>query len=286
MKKKLPIGGQAVIEGVMMKSDNYYSVSVMKDGKIKNLNKRIRKFRYKLFYLPFIRGFFQLLQILVIGIKTLVWSANQQSEEFEEFTFKELFFLLFSSAFFAILFFIVLPLYLTKLFNFSSNLIFNLVDGLFRVTVFVIYLVIISMMGDIKRLFEYHGAEHKAVNCYDSGRKLTLRNCKRFSTKHPRCGTSFILIVLVISIIVFSFVTSGSLLIKLLARIILVPVIAGISYEILKLSARFCDNWFFKMIITPGMWLQKLTTREPDDDQIKTAVHALNSVLKIEKECV
>ncbi len=283
MTKKLPIGGQAVIEGVMMKSDNHYCVSVLKEGKIKSQSKRIRRYRFDFLYLPFIRGFFQLLQILIIGIKTLIWSANQQADEDEEFTFKELFFVLFTSAFFTILFFIVLPLYLTKLFNFSSALVFNLVDGLFRVTVFVIYLAIIAFMDDIKVLFEFHGAEHKAVNCYDSGLKLNTKNCKKFSTKHPRCGTSFILIVLVISIIIFSFVLSESWWIKLLARIVLIPVIAGISYEILKLSAKFCNNWFFKAIITPGMWLQKLTTREPSDDQIKVAIHSLKSVVKLER---
>ena len=228
--------------------------------------------------------FFQLLQILVIGIKTLVWSANQQTEESEEFTFKELFFLLFTSAFFGILFFIILPLYLTKLFNFESMLLFNIVDGIFRVVVFVVYLSIISFMDDIKILFEYHGAEHKAVNCYDAGLNLNVKNCKKFSTKHPRCGTSFILIVLVISIIIFSFVITESWWIKLLARIILIPVIAGISYEILKLSAKFCKNLFFRLVITPGLWLQSLTTREPNDKQIKTAIFSLKKIIDLEQK--
>ncbi len=283
MTKKLHVGGQAVIEGVMMKSDNYYSVSVWKDGKIKNKSKKIRKFRYKICYWPFVRGIFQLFNILAIGISSLIWSANQQTDEYEEFTFKELFFLLFTSAFFGILFFIVLPLYLTKLVNPSNQILFNIIDGVFRILVFAIYFIIITFMKDIKTLFEYHGAEHKAANCYEDGKQLTIKNCKKYSTEHPRCGTSFILIVLVISIVIFSFITSQSWLIRLLARIVLIPFIAGISYEILKLSARFHDNWLFKIIIVPGMWLQKLTTRKPSEKQIKVAIHSIKKIIDLEK---
>lgn len=282
MKNQL-IGGQAVIEGVMMKGDNHYAVSVWKGNKIRSISKKIRKYRFKLLYQPFIRGFFQLVQILIIGINALIWSTNQQSDDDEEFTYKELFFLLLTSLFFGILFFIVLPLYLTKLFNFSSAFVFNLVDGLFRVCVFIIYLAIISSMADIKRLFQYHGAEHKAVNCYEAGLKVNVPNCKKFSTAHPRCGTSFILIVLAISIIVFSFITYDSFLVKFLGRVVLIPIIAGIAYEALKLSARFRKNVFFRMLIAPGLWLQRLTTKEPDEKQLKTAVEALNLVVRLEK---
>jgi uncharacterized protein YqhQ len=273
------IGGQAVIEGVMMKNRTKYAVSVrLKNGRIKTLNKRLKR-KSKIYTMPFFRGFFVLWDTLILGIKALNWSANQQLEKKEKFTIKELIFTLVLSFIFAILFFIVIPFYLTGLIV-AKGILFNIIDGILRIGVFLIYLTAISFINDVRQLFRYHGAEHKAINCLEAEKELTVKNCKKFTTVNPRCGTSFLVIVLIISIIAFSFIISDAWYIRLGARIVLIPVIAAVSYEVLKLSGRFKKNIFVKALNMPGLWIQKITTKEPTDRQIEVAIKSLKAVLR------
>ena len=279
MDKCKKVGGQAVIEGVMMKSDTKVTTSVRKGKKIITKKQTLKPSKYSKWI--FVRGITNLVEILGLGYKTLIWSANQQTGEHEEeFTFWEMFYLITGSIIFGLLLFVVAPLYLTKLVTVDRGIMFNLIDGVIRIIIFVLYILAISLMKDVNRLFEYHGAEHKAVNCYEAGKKLTPQNCKSFSTLHPRCGTSFLLLVLVISILLFSLITSPNLWIKLASRVVLIPVIASISYELLKLADKYKNNIFFKVLIFPGLALQKITTSEPDNKQLEVAIHALKNTIK------
>ena len=286
------IGGQAVIEGVMMRSPKTSAVAVRRyDGEI--IVKRddvgsIRE-RYKFLKFPILRGVVALVETLVLGIKTLSFSANVAMEEegSKEQISPVAMFLTIAFAFgMAMLFFVFLPLGITQVlkrpltFIGESSLSFNLVDGLLRIAFFLAYIWGISMLKDIRRIFEYHGAEHKTIYAYENGDELTVENAKKYSTLHPRCGTSFLLMVMVISILVFSLVKgSAPFWMKLASRIVLVPLIAGLSFELLKFTARKVDVPIVRVLIAPGLWLQKLTTRQPSDDQLEVAIRALKEVL-------
>jgi len=286
------IGGQAVIEGVMMRSPKASAVAVRRyDGEI--IVKRddvgsIRE-RYKFLKFPILRGVVALVETLVLGIKTLSFSANVAMEEegSKEQISPVAMFLTIAFAFgMAMLFFVFLPLGITQVlkrpltFIGESSLSFNLVDGLLRIAFFLAYIWGISMLKDIRRIFEYHGAEHKTIYAYENGDELTVENAKKYSTLHPRCGTSFLLMVMVISILVFSLVKgSAPFWMKLASRIVLVPLIAGLSFELLKFTARKVDVPIVRVLIAPGLWLQKLTTRQPSDDQLEVAIRALKEVL-------
>jgi len=278
MKEKHSIGGQAVIEGVMMRSQNRLAISVRKKGEIITKKENIKK-RTGILRWPLIRGIVNLVDMMVVGIKALNWSADQQLGKKEKISKWEFFYVLAASMGFVILFFIVLPYYLTTFVSKNQGVLFNLVDGMIRIALFLAYLLLISSMKDVKRLFQYHGAEHKAVNCFEAGKKLSMENIKKYPTIHKRCGTTFILIVFMISIIVFSFIFSSRWYINIPLRISLMPVIAGISYEILKFSAKY-DNIFTYILTLPGIWLQKLTTKEPTDRQIEVAVKSLKAVVR------
>jgi uncharacterized protein YqhQ len=274
------IGGQAVIEGVMMKSKTKYAVSVrLNNGKIKTIKKRLKR-KSKIYTAPFFRGFFMLWDTLILGIKALNWSANQQLEKNEKLTWKELVFTIGLSFLFVILFFIIIPFYLTGFIVASKGILFNIIDGILRIGIFLVYLLLISLIKDVKLLFKYHGAEHKAVNCHEAGKELTVKNTKKFTTVNPRCGTSFMVIVLIISIFIFSLIISKQWFIRLGARIVLIPIIAAISYEILKLSSKFKNNRFIKALNAPGLLIQKITTKEPTNKQIEVAITSLKAVLR------
>ncbi len=301
------IGGQAVMEGVMMKSSTFMSTSVRKkDGKIVTKNEKLKPhkntFINKISKAPFIRGVFNLIEILIIGIRTLIWSANISLEEEEEqITNKEIFWLLFTSLGLAVLLFVALPYFATGFLGINetkSPILFNLVDGMIKILLFVTYIAVISLMPDIKRLFQYHGAEHKSVHCYEHGLPLTIANVKKFTTKHPRCGTSFMMIVLIVSIFVFTllpvlakafyvdFTALNGIVQKLILfpiRILFIPIIAGISYEILKFGAKYDKNPIMKVLVLPGVLVQYLSTKEPDNKQIEVAIKSLKEVLKAEK---
>jgi uncharacterized protein YqhQ len=272
------VGGLAVIEGVMMRCENKINTSVRKNNKIIS-KKKILKKKNKFLKLFFIRGVVNMYEMLKIGMETLTWSADQQAEKNEKISKTEIIFSLLLSVLFAVLIFIVAPFYLTKLISQSQGMLFNIIDGVIRVIIFIIYILAISLMKDIKRVFQYHGAEHKTVHCYESGKKLTYENVKKFPTLHSRCGSSFLIIVLVISILVFSFIISPKWYYKLGFRILLIPVIIGISYEVLRLADKFKDNFFFNLLNKPGLWIQKITTKEPDKKQIEVAIYSLKKVI-------
>ena len=276
------VGGQAVIEGVMMRCKNRVAIAVRKpNDKISLKKQKINSLTSKSFFKwPFIRGIIILIETLIFGIKALNYSANESlDQEEEKISNWELVITTTVAFIFAILIFIILPLYLTKLTT-TDGFWFNLIDGIIRIAIFILYIVAISRMKDVKTLFQYHGAEHKAVACYEAGEPVTVKNAKKYTTVHQRCGTTFLIIVLVISIIVFSLIITESFLIKVLGRILLMPVIAGISYELLKLGAKYDKNILMRILVAPGLLLQKLTTKEPNDRQLAVSVKAINAVIK------
>ncbi len=300
--KKLNVGGQAVMEGVMIRGPSKYVVAVRKNKGIATKKGLIPKKKYSFLKLPFIRGFVNLVDMLVIGIKSLMWSAEQIGEKDEKISRKELAITIFVSIALVIGFFIALPYFLTHLIGITEEkrpFMFNFVDGLIRIAIFVAYIVAISFMKDVKILFEYHGAEHKAIHCYERGKELSFNNVRKFTTLHPRCGTSFLFIVFAISILVFSLLPSVILLyrpsfsdlnawlrkgILFPVRILLIPIIAGISYEILKASDKHQKNVLFRLISLPGLALQKITTQEPSKKQIEVAIYSLKRLLEIENK--
>ena len=300
MTKKLNIGGQAVIEGVMIRSLNYNVVSVRKNKKIVTKTEKIKQ-RKDFSKIPVIRGAFNLYDMLVLGTKSLMWSANQQLEKDEKISKKEMTL----SFIFAILFgagiFIILPYLATNFIGYYEEtrpLLFNLIDGMIRIGVFLIYIIVISLMKDVKILFQYHGAEHKSIHCYEKGKELNVNNIKKFSTLHPRCGTAFLMFVLVVAILTFSIIipiifmifpkllTLNAIFRKIILismRISLLPLIAGLSYEFLKFSAKYENNPIMKILIWPGLFLQKITTKEPNKKQIEVAMEAVKKILQLEK---
>lgn len=275
------IGGQAVIEGVMIKSKEKISIAVRKDDKIvvKKQNWKSLTTKNKLLNLPIIRGFIILFEMMYVGMKALTWSAQQQEDQQEKISNSEIFLTILISIIATILLFIVAPYYISKLFVKEVGTLFNLIDGLLRLLIFFGYIIIISFFKDVKRIFQYHGAEHMAVYCYEAGLKLTPKNCQRFQTMHPRCGTSLIVLVIAISIILFSLIKSQLWYVNILLRIILIPLIAGIGYELTKLTAKYSNNKFLRFLIYPGILTQKITTQKPDVKQIDVAIAAVKAVL-------
>ena len=274
------VGGQAVIEGVMMRYKDNLATAVSKKNKI--IVKK-EKIKFKSSKIPFIRGIINLIETLYIGVKTLNYSAEMQLEKKEKKSSSSM--MVFSLIFafvFALFLFKFMPLYLTRFidkFLNMNSILFNLLDGIIKISIFILYIHIISKMSDIKKVFQYHGAEHKAVNCYESALKLNVKNVKKFSTVHKRCGTTFILLVLTVSIIVYMFIPKTlPFSMNLLLRILLLPFIASISYELLRLNARY-DNMITGTLVIPGLLLQKMTTKEPNDKQINVAIKAINAVL-------
>jgi uncharacterized protein YqhQ len=284
------IGGQAVIEGVMMKSSEGWSVAV-RDPK-GNINfKTVKTNNLPAFFrLPVIRGVVALGQALAIGIKAIEFSGNIAYQEDDKPLSKwSIMLSIITALALAVLLFIVLPLYLTKVMGNVADVVstnpfmFNFVDGVLRVGVFLLYVFSIGLWKEMRRIFEYHGAEHKVIYAFEAGEDLTIENAKKYKPYHPRCGTSFLLIVMITSILVFSFIPQEwSFLNKALARLVLIPLIAGISYELLKLSARKEHHLFMRLIAIPGLMLQRLTAKEPDTNQIEVAIAALREVLKLD----
>jgi len=282
---KFQYGGQAVIEGVMMRGSQGVAIAVRKpDNDIIIERRPVNSITKKLPFLkwPFLRGTVMLFESLIIGIQALAFSANQAAEgEGEELSTWEMALTIGLALVLGILLFVVAPTAGARLLykTFSSNVLINIFEGLFRILIFLLYVIAISRMKDIQRVFQYHGAEHKVINAYEAGVELTVENIRRYSQLHPRCGTSFLLIVMVIMILIFSLLGKQDLVMRIVSRIVLLPVVAGVSYEVLKLSAKYCDSALMKIIITPGLWLQKMTTRDPDGSQIEVAVQALKAVL-------
>lgn len=282
--EKMIIGGQAVIEGVMMRSKRYLVVAVRAPNKkVKYKIEKLQDTSSGFLQKPFVRGVYTMFQSMILGIQALTFSANASAGEKEEhLSSLEIAVTLSVALLFSIGIFLVLPFFLSKLVT-TDNLLFNIIDGMLRMAFFFLYILIISRMQDIQRVFQYHGAEHKTVHAYESGKKLTAANAKKFSTLHPRCGTTFMLFVVLVSIVVFSMILTDKWYFQLGARIVLLPVIAGVSYEILRVSAKYYKNAACKILVYPGLMLQKLTTREPSHDQLEIAVLSLKKVLALEK---
>lgn len=299
------IGGQAVMEGVMMKNQEKYAVAVRKpdneitvevseyNGLIHN--KKIRN-------IPILRGVFSFIESLVLGMKTLTFSASFFEEEEDAQKKKEEQILtkeeqehkekkekkkedvmmggtVVLSVVLAVAIFMILPYYLSTLFHrfIASQMLITLLEGVIRLAIFIGYVALISLMQDIKRVYMYHGAEHKCINCIEHGLELTVENVRKSSKQHKRCGTSFLLIVMIISIFFFMFIQIDSRILRLVLRIVLIPVIAGVSYEFIRIAGR-SDHAVVNILSKPGMWLQNLTTREPDDSMIEVGIASVEAV--------
>jgi len=269
-----PLGGQALIEGVMIKApDNVSMAARLPDKSIKVVRKKHVGLaqRYRILGLPLMRGVISLFEMMVIGVRALTWSANQQGEE-EELGPIEWVITFGLALALTIGLFVLLPYYGAKWSFGEESLWFGFAEGIIRLLIFLLYLVLIGRMADVRRMFEYHGAEHMAVHCYEHKLPLTVKNVAKFPPEHPRCGTNLLFLVIVVSILLFSLVKVDGWHWNIVARILLIPVVAGIAYEILKLSARV--KWLSWMAM-PGIWVQKLTTRKPKADQIEVAIAAV-----------
>jgi len=288
--KKVYYGGQAVIEGVMMRGKDKIAIAVRKSSEdIAVEEMTLKSVSDKLPFLkwPFIRGVVNLFSSLFIGMKALNYSANQAlEEEEEELGPLEMIFSIVLAFGLAILLFVVLPAGIISFIQhyINSNVILNLMEGLIKVLAFLGYLFSISRFKDIQRVFQYHGAEHKVIYNYEAKKPLSVENAREKSTLHPRCGTNFLFIVILLSIFFFSFFGRPPFLQRVLYHILLLPVIAGTSYEVIKLAGKERVNPLIKLLATPGLWLQKLTTSEPDDSMLEVAIKALKGVLPEEEE--
>ncbi len=295
------VGGQAVIEGVMMRTPHAYAVAVRRaDGSMSIRREAVKRLSHywKPLSWPVIRGFAVLLQSLVLGIQALNFSFSVAVEDAEgkpkekqeprnagEAVSAVLYIGI--AALVAVGLFILLPLWLTTwlksyVFAVRNWFVFNLVDGAIRLVIFLGYLLIISRMKDIRRVFQYHGAEHKVVYTWEASEELTVENARKKSTLHPRCGTSFLLFVMVVSILVFSVFKFSAFWAIFLSRVVLIPVISGLSYELIRLSAPRCRRGFFRLVVMPGLALQRITTKEPSDDQLEVAIRALQEALQLD----
>lgn len=300
------IGGQAVIEGIMMKNKDEYSVAVRKpNGEIVVIKNNYISMaqKYKILGLPFIRGIFSMIDSLILGSKTLEYSASFFDEEtggeseskldkwlnehVNEKTMGVIMGIItIFSVVFALVVFSVLPAAIGSLFKAvtktNSQFLTAFVEGIMRIVIFVLYIKLISRMEEIRRTFEYHGSEHKCINCIENGWDLNVVNVLKASKEHKRCGTSFLVYVMVISIFLFMFINPPTLFLKFVSRVILIPVVAGVSYEVLRLAGKF-DNKFVDFISRPGMWMQGLTTLEPDAKEVEVAIKAVEEVFDWKK---
>ncbi|MCI7261127.1 MAG: DUF1385 domain-containing protein [Selenomonas sp.] len=281
------VGGQAVIEGVMMRGPELTATAVRDpSGKIQVEVKPVHSIseRFPILKKPFIRGTVSLIESLVIGMKSLSYSAKMAGEEDEQLTDKEMAGTIVFALVLASILFIAIPTGAAKLFHVitADPVFLNLMEGFLRLIIFLAYIWGISRMKDIRRVFQYHGAEHKTIHCYEAGLPLTVANVQQFSRLHPRCGTNFLLIVMLVSIFVFAFLGWPSLAERIASRILLLPVVAGISYEIIRLAGR-SDNKIIQTAIKPGLWLQYLTTRPPADDMVEVAIESVKAVLPKEE---
>ena len=292
------IGGQAVLEGVIMKKGDLYAVTVRKpDGELIVDTEEFHGVLHgnKIKNTPFIRGIFNFVDSLVLGTRTLNYSSQFfDDESAKETSFDQWFKKVFKdkadnvvagvtvvlSIVLAIAIFMVLPYFISSLLEsfVRNNTILAIIEGIIRLAIFVGYVVLISAMEDIKRVYMYHGAEHKCINCIERGRELTVENVMESSRLHKRCGTSFMLFVMMISIIVFMLIKVDDPMMRVLVRILLVPVIAGISYEVIRLAGNNSSNILVKIISAPGMWLQTLTTKEPTEDMVEVAIKSVEAV--------
>jgi uncharacterized protein YqhQ len=288
MAKSFHYGGQAVIEGVMIRGKEGIAICVRQpNGELNILRQPLAKiYRGRLRETPLIRGIFVLIETLILGTQALLHSAEVASESGEEKMPRGILWgTVAVSVVFGVALFFAVPLFATRYLIdpfIGSALISNVIEGFIRIGIFVAYLKLIGLVPDIKRVFAYHGAEHKVVNAYEAGAPLQLDSARRFPTTHARCGTAFIFIVLIVAIFIFAILGRPALWVSVLSRVLLIPVIAIIGYEIVRFTANHSQNRVVKLLFAPGLLLQAMTTREPDDSQIETAISALNQVLDID----
>ena len=281
-KTKVFVGGQAVIEGVMMRGPGCIATAVREpSGEIIVKKEPFSSIgdTYPLLKKPLLRGIVSLGESLYHGMQALSFSAQAAGEEDDQLSNKEIIMTMAFALVMAIVLFVIIPTYAAKFLHSTTDdaRILNTIEGVLRLAIFLAYIAVISMMKDIRRVFEYHGAEHKTIHAYEAGQPLDVEHIRAYSTLHPRCGTNFMLIVMLVSIFVFAFLGWPDLWERILSRIILLPLIAGVSYEIIRFAGRSEQRWV-ACAITPGLWLQKMTTREPSDDQIEVAIKALEAV--------
>jgi uncharacterized protein YqhQ len=287
------IGGQAVLEGVMMRGPGHWALAVRKpDGEIAEVNRPIRSVmsRHWVFRLPIIRGVIALGESLAIGFRALAISANYAAQEEgkegedvqTELSRGALIFAFAIAIGFALMLFKVTPALITSWLPIETTGWFVIVEGLIRVALFIGYLLIISLLPDLRRVFEYHAAEHKVINAYEAGEELVPERVQRFSLIHPRCGTAFLLWVMVIAIFVFAFLGRPPLPWLIASRILLLPLIAGLAYELIRFAGKHTGNRVLMTLLAPGLWLQRLTTRQPSLDQLEVSIRALKEVLHVE----
>lgn len=282
MKNKPSIGGQAVIEGVMMRGPKLIATAVREpSGTITVRTEELTSItdRYPILKKPMLRGVVALVESLIYGLKALSFSAQAAGEEGEELSNKEIALTMLFSLGLAIVLFVIIPTYAAKYIHsaVTDATLLNLLEGLLRLVIFLAYIAGISMMKDIQRVFQYHGAEHKTIHAYEAGVPLDVAHVQTFSTLHPRCGTNFLLIVMIVSIVMFAFLGWPDLWLRIVSRIVLMPVVAGVAYEIIRFAGRSDSKWVAYAIL-PGLWLQKLTTRQPSDDQVEVAIQSLEAV--------
>lgn len=302
--KRTNIGGQAVIEGVMMRGKKMYACAIRKPDKEIIVDKKTIKSsedRPKILSMPFIRGVVSLIDSLVLGMQLITYSAEflevdeeEKPSKFDEFLEKKLgdklndvimgISVVFALAL-SIGLFMVLPTWMSSFFGkiLPGSWALGIIEGFVRIAIFLLYLVLVTKMSEMKRVFQYHGAEHKTINCFEHEEELTVENVRKHSRFHKRCGTSFLVIVMLVSMVVFLFVRISSVPLRILSRILLFPVISGISYEFIRLAGR-SDSKIVQLISAPGIYIQRLTTAEPDDEMIEVAIAAMKGVLEDEPE--
>ena len=279
----LAVGGQAVIEGVMMRDANKTATAVrLPNGEIEVETHPVTSIRdrYPVLNLPLIRGSVIMVESLVIGMRALSFSAQAAGEEDEQMTKKEIAMTILFALVLASVLFIVIPTgaaHLAAAYT-DDPIVFNLIEGGIRLAVFLLYIWGISFMGGIRRVFQYHGAEHKTIHCYEAGEALTVENVQKFPRLHPRCGTNFLLIVMVVAIVFHVVFGWPDLWLRILSRLAVLPVVAGVSYEIIRFAGR-SENRIVRIMITPGLWLQYLTTRPPEGEMVEVAIESLKAVL-------
>jgi len=285
--KEAHIGGQAVLEGVMLRGKKNWVVAVRKpdqritvaERKTLGLTERASFLKWYVF-----RGVVALVETLILGVRALGISAEEATEDDVKITPRDMTLSIILAIVFAVGLFIVIPVGLTRTVDnyVASVVVLNVIEGILRIAIFFGYILFVSRIKDISRVFEYHGAEHKVINAFEAKDELTTEACSKYSTQHVACGTSFMLLVMVVSILVFSLLGKPTILFRVFSRLLVIPFVAGISYEIIKVARKYRNFWLTKIVMAPGLWLQKLTTREPSSDQLEVALFSLTKLLDLE----
>ncbi len=286
--KRYQVGGQAVIEGVMMRSKHFWALAVRKPDMTiytKLFNDVSLTNKNKVLGFIFIRGIVTLIESMALGFKALSYSVNEATEEEIKFSKREMTISVIIAVVFAVGVFFILPTIIGRSFSefFPNAIVYNLLEGLIRIGFFLIYILLVSQIKDIKRIFQYHGAEHKTIQAYENDEELKPENVRKYSTIHVRCGTSFLIIVMTVAILIFALLGKQPMIWRIISRILLLPVIAGISYELIRLAGKFSKYKVVNILFYPGLLLQKITTKEPDNDQIEVAISSFKKVIEAEK---